>query len=130
LGGQRKDGFLLRNHAVTGRKITGKDWESVPATRIAKTVYRFVVSTAFVKLNVPIQIIAPAHGSIPDAKTERDNRHPFRFDRVPDQPHPGLLGGPAAFLVVAGKTGRHDVLPRGPATLDLRNNMVEGEIFG
>ena len=112
---------------MSGKEITGKEWERV-RQRIPFTA--LVVSTAFVELNVPIQIIAPAHGSIPDTKTERDNRHPFRFGGMSDQPHPGLLGGPAAFLVVARKTGCYDVLPRGPATLDLGNNMIKGELFG
>jgi len=114
---------------ITGKKVTGTNWERVrgPGQYIPFTA--LVVSTAFVEFNVPIQIIAPAHGSIPDTKPERDNRHPFRFGGVPDQPHPGFPRGPATFLVVAGQTSRHDVLPRGPATLDLRNNMVKSELF-
>jgi hypothetical protein len=88
------------------------------------------VLAAFVEFNVPIQIIAPAHGRIPDTKTERDNRHPFRFGRVPDQTHPGLPGCSAAFLVVTGKTSRYDILPRGTTALDLRDNMVERELLG
>ena len=115
---------------MSGKEITRKDRERARTPGTAMTVTAFVVSIAFIEFDVPIQVIAPAHGSIPDTQPERDNRHPFRFGRMPDQPHPGLPGGPASFFVIAGKTGRHDVLPRGPATLDLRNDMVEGELFG
>jgi hypothetical protein len=124
---KRKDGFLFRDHTITGREITGKDGKSV---RQQGSYSALAALTAFVEFNVPIQIIAPAHGSIPDAKPERDNRHPFRFGRMPDQTHSGLAGCSTAFLVVTRKTGRYDILPRGTTALDLRDNMVEGEFLG
>src|SRR5512139_609060 len=48
---------------------------------------------------------------------------------MPDQPHSGLMGSPAALPVVAGKAGGHDILPRCLTTLHLWYHMVERQLF-
>jgi len=87
------------------------------------------VSAILIQLNVPIEVITPAHRSILDPDGKRYNRHPLRFYRWPDQSHARFPRRPAALPVVARETGSHNVLPRGSAALHLRNHVIKSQLL-
>src|SRR5208283_3764202 len=86
-------------------------------------------SSTLIQFNVPVEVITPAQGCIFDPHCKRDHRHPPGFHRYPDEPHLCFFRSPATLLIIARKTGRYDVLPRGFSTLHLGNNMVERQVL-
>src|SRR5512142_1225265 len=116
--GGKKFSRMSRSRSVLSDERPGPVISSPP---------RSVVSREF---DVPVEVIAPAQGGVLHAEGHGDNRHPPGLVRGTDQPHLRLLGRPAALPVVAGQACSHDVLPGGLAALDLRYDMIEGQVFG
>src|SRR6185369_17391469 len=81
-----------------------------------------------VQLDVPVEIIAPALGSVAEADRNANGRGRVRTLRRAQQMHGGLGRRTSPLAPVACDAARHDVLPVFSAALGDRHHMIEGQL--
>ena len=115
--------------AGTGRYVNNEEWLRKGKEDEARLFAMRDALTILIQFNVPIEVITPAQGRVLDSDCERYHGHPSRFHRRSNESHSSFLRGSPAFLIVARKTGRNDILPGSLTALHLWNDMVEREVF-
>src|SRR5262245_29652531 len=102
------------------------EWRSAEISRVRTSVPE--LSSAFVEVHIPVEVVAPAVRGILEADGDPDCRRSFRTFGYPDQVHAGFGRRAPAFLPIAADTAGNDILPIFAAALGDRHDMIEGQI--
>src|SRR5690606_18953045 len=81
-----------------------------------------------IQLDVPVHVVAPALGRVPETERDADGRRLLGTLRRANERHARLLRRASALLPVAGDTATDDVLPVLAATLCDRHDVVERQL--
>src|SRR5262252_3178224 len=81
-----------------------------------------------VEFDVPVDVIAPAFGRVPEAEGNADGRRLVRTPRMANEPHAGLLRRSAALAAVAAHTTGDDVFPVLAPGLRHGDDVIEGQL--
>lgn len=89
-----------------------------------------VLKGSGLQLGIPVKIVHPAFVQVvgreqPPVIVQVLNR---RLERLLRREHARLLGKLAAFSKIAGRAGRHDIVPRGFAAMGAGNHVIEGQV--
>src|SRR6266699_1148215 len=84
----------------------------------------------FVKLQVPVQIVAPAFRRVAESDRDANGRRRIGPPRMPLQAHAGLGGRTAPFLPVTRHAARDDVLPVLAAAVRDGHDVIERQLRG
>src|SRR6266487_4581711 len=94
----------------------------MPATRAG------IITLRIVELSVPIQIIAPAFGRVPQPYGDADGRGRLGTSGHPQEPHAGFSRRTPPFPAITRNAAGDDVLPVFPAALGDRQHVVERQL--
>ena len=83
-----------------------------------------------VELHIPIEIVTPAVGGVPNSNGNGHNWIPARLHRLLHQLHAGFFWRATTFFVVTTPTGRHNIFPGLSPTLGDGDDMVERQLLG
>src|SRR5438067_13560597 len=81
-----------------------------------------------VELDVPVEIVAPAVGGVPETNGNADGRSRFGALGHPQKMHAGFCRRAPTLLAVARDAARHDAFPIYTAALGARHDVTERQI--
>src|SRR5262245_139753 len=99
---------------------------SGPRTRGRKP--RATIPYTIVEFDVPVQVIAPAFGSVPQSDRDADRRRRVGALGHPQQTHARLSRCSAALAAVATDATGDDILPVLAAAMRHRQDVIEGQL--